>query len=93
MRTGCTGDEIDLCDLEEFPEDEFPSPVSIDERGGVPLPGQVLDGLGDVGSLHGDGVLDSGLQEVQNIGPALDDDNGLGIPDVGSAGTCPFRRW
>ena len=84
MCTGCAGDEINFGDLEELPEDELPSPVTIHECGGDPLPGELLDGLGDVGTLDGDGVLDSRFQKVEDIGPALDDDDGLGIPDVGS---------
>ena len=83
---GRTGDEVDLGDLEELPEDELPSPVTVDEGGGDPLAGKLLDRLGDVRALDGDGVLYAGLEEVEDIGPALDDDDGLGVLDVGSGG-------
>ena len=84
--TGCAGDEVDVGDLEELPEDELSSPVPVDEGGGDPLAGELLNGLGDVGPLYCDGVLDAGLQEVQDIGPALDDDDGLGVAHIGSGG-------
>ena len=86
LRTGCACDVIDLSGLEELPEDELSSPVSVDEGGTYPLPGEVLDGLGDVGSLHRNGVLDACAEEVEDVGPALDDDDGLGGLHGGSCG-------
>ena len=87
MCTGCTGDEINLGDLEEFPENELSATVTIDERCGDPFLGEFLDGLGDVRSLDSDGILDSGLKEVEHIGPSLHDDDGLGVLHVGSGRT------
>ena len=78
------GDEVDLGDLEELPEDQLSAPVAVDEGGGDPLAGELLDGLGDAGPLDGDGVLDAGLEEVEDVGAALDDDDGLGVLHVGS---------
>ena len=86
MGTRRAGDEIDFGDLEELPEDQLSSPVSVDESGSDPLLGELLDGLGDVGSLHRDRVLDSRFEKVEDIGPALDDDDGFGVLDVGSCG-------
>ncbi len=90
MGTGSTGDEIDVGHLEELPEDELSAPVSVDEGGCDPLPGEILDGLGDVGPFNGDGVLDAGLQKVEDIGPSLDDDDRFGIADVGPGRASVF---
>ena len=84
MCTGCPCDEVDVSHLEELPEDELSSPVTVYECGGDLLLGELLDGLGDVGSLDCDCVLDSCLEESDDIGPSLDDDDGLGVPDIGS---------
>ena len=86
MGAGRACDEVDLGHLEELPEDELSSPVAVDEGGGDPLPGEVLDGLGDVRSLHGDSVLDASLEEVEDIGPALHDYDRLGVLDVRAGG-------
>ena len=88
LGTGSACDVIDISGLEELPEDELSSPVAVDEGGGDPLLGEVLDGLGDVGPLHGDGVLDACPEEVEDIGPALDDDDGFGILHGGTCGAA-----
>ena len=86
--TGCAGNVVDVGGLEELPEDELSSPVAVHEGGGDPLLGEVLHGLGDVGSLDGDGVLDACPEEVEDIGPALDDDDRFGILHIGSGGAA-----
>ena len=60
--------------------------VAVDERGHDALLAQVLDGPGYVRSAHGDGVLDAGLEEVQDVAAALHDDDGVRVVDVGAGG-------
>ena len=42
--------------------------------------------LRDICSLHGDGVLDAVLEEVQHVGTALDDQDGVRVEHVRSGG-------
>jgi len=83
---GGAGYEVHLCHLEQLPEDQLPSAVPVHEGGDDPLLAQVHHRLGNVGALHGDGVLNARLEEVQNVRSALDHDDGVAVGDVRSRG-------
>src|SRR6058998_946974 len=80
------GDEVDLCHLEEFLQDQVATAVPIDECGERPLFRELLDRLRDVRPFDRDRVLDPRPEEVQDILAPLDDDDRVAVGDVRSGG-------
>lgn len=79
-------DEVDVHRLEHLAEDQLARAVAVGEDGdGLPA-GEVLHGLRDARPLDGDAVLDPAPQEVQHVRAALDDDQRVGLVDVGAGG-------
>ena len=76
------GDEVDIADLKQLPEDQLAAAVAVDEDGRRPLGRQVGDRRGHVGALDGDGVFDAVLQQLPHVGASLDDDDRIGALDA-----------
>ncbi len=86
LTSGSLGNEVDLRHLEKLLEDQVPTTVAVHEGRHHFLLRDGHDRLRHRRALHSDGVLDAGLEEVQDVRPALHHDDGVGVCDVRSGG-------
>ena len=76
----------------ELPQDQFSTAIAIEKCGCSLLLDQINHGFWDIGPFNSNGILNAIPQEVQDIRPSFNNDNGIRLQDIWAGGTFSSPR-